>query len=72
MLKTQRNWRLFDLPGEPVTEIEDPRGAPPNLAPQPMYGRRQLSPRGYCAKVIMLPSQVIVWLMIRSDGLHTV
>ena len=33
MLKTQRNWRLSNPPGEPVAEIEDPRGAKPDLAP---------------------------------------
>jgi len=60
MLKTQRNWRLSNPPGEPVAEIEDPRGAIPNLAPQPMYGRRQPPPRGLGPKAKPLPSQVIV------------
>ena len=32
MLKTQRTWRLFNPPGEPVTEIEDPRASLPILA----------------------------------------
>ena len=60
MLKTQRNWRLSNPPGEPVAEIEDPRGAKPNLAPQPMYGRRQPPLQRWGLKEVPLPSQVIV------------
>lgn len=51
MLKTQRNWRLFNLPGEPVTEIDSPRSALSNLALQPMYGRRQSTFRELGSKV---------------------
>ena len=67
MLKTQRTWRLSNPPGEPVTEIEDPRGARPDLALQSMYGRRQPLPRGRGPRAKnTLPSQVIVWPMVRS------
>jgi len=45
MLKTQESWRPFNHPGEPVSETDDPRSKISGLAPQPMYGRRQLPSR---------------------------
>ena len=59
MFKTQRNWRLSNPLGEPVAEIEDPRGTQPNLAFS--LCTAVVSPlRKDGAQKQPLPSQVIV------------
>jgi len=62
MLKTQGTWRPSNLSGEPVTEIEDPRKPPPDLALSLCTAVESPLRKNVAQKQIytQLPSQVIV------------